>query len=866
MLTAALKGLFARKLRLTLAGLAVVLGVMAVSAAMITTTTIGSGFDSIFQTVNSGIDVSVTGKSGVDAGMGGKGFTPPVAASTVDKVAAVPGVATATGEVSADGARPVGQDGKVISVSGPPRVGKAWHGEAGMVRLRSGRGPTAPGEVAINAGLAELGGYQVGGTIDVLTLQPRKTFTVVGIYGFSNGLGTLGGSTEVSFTEPVAQQLMLGKAGAYSSVTVTADEGVTPAQLKERIADAVGSGYVVRTGDELADATAADGKAFLDIVKIVLLGFSGLSLLVGIFLILNTFSILVAQRTGELALMAALGARRRQIVGAVLVEALLVGSVASLAGIGLGFGVSALLKSIMEANSGAQLPVGLIVPGTDLVLAFVLGVAVTLVAALLPAVRASRVPPVEAMRASAAEQRSLARITVLGGVPFVAGVTGVVASVLSELDGYRWTVLGGGVVLALVGLALLTPFASRVLLPGVGRLLSFSMPGKLGRRNAERNPRRTAITVATLVVTLGLVGGVGVVAESLRADVTTRVGSDLAADFVISGDGVTGKAGGQGGGPPTAADGRIMPTFAPSVVESARSVAGVEEATAQYVDTAQVSGVDGKRVTGPVNGATLSELTGVLGLTRVSGSLADLRPGEVVVDSKTLSALGSRVGGTVEVATPRGGRHAYTVVGSYEANYLLSGPVLAPADAAKRFVSALPAMGYVKLSPGADVASVKRSLTALVADNPEVTVQDQTQTAAAASSQVDVAELMLYVLLGLSVVIGVLGIVNTMALSILERTRELGLLRAIGMRRSHLVHMVVAESVVMAVFGGLLGLAFGGLAGAAVVAVAGLATLAVPWVSLAVFLGLSVVAGLVAALAPSARAAKVNVLSAIAYE
>jgi putative ABC transport system permease protein len=237
-----------------------------------------------------------------------------------------------------------------------------------------------------------------------------------------------------------------------------------------------------------------------------------------------------------------------------------------------------------------------------------------------------------------------------------------------------------------------------------------------------------------------------------------------------------------------------------------------------------------------------------------------------VVDTKTLSALGSRVGGTVEVATPRGGRHEYTVVGSYEANYLLSGPVLAPADAVKRFVSALPAMGYVKLSPGADAASVKKSLTALVADNPEVTVQDQTQTAAAASSQVDVAELMLYVLLGLSVVIGVLGIVNTMALSILERTRELGLLRAIGMRRSHLVHMVVAESVVMAVFGGLLGLAFGGLAGAAVVAVAGLAALAVPWVSLAVFLGLSVVAGLVAALAPSARAAKVNVLSAIAYE
>ncbi|HEY7597565.1 MAG TPA: ABC transporter permease [Actinophytocola sp.] len=866
MLKAALKGLLARKLRLTLAGLAVVLGVMAVSAAMITTTTIGSGFDSIFQTVNSGVDVSVSGKSNVDPGMGGKGFTPPVPASVVDEIEKVPGVAKAVGEVSTDGARPIGPDGKVISVQGPPRFGKAWHGEAGMVRLRQGRGPAAPDEVAINAGLAELGGYEVGGTIDVLTLQPRKTFHVVGVYGFSNGLDTLGGSTEVSFTEPVAQQLMLGKQDTFSSITVTAAAGVTPEQLKDRVADAVGSGYLTRTGDELADQTAADGKAFLDIVRIVLLGFSGLSLLVGIFLILNTFSILVAQRTGELALMAALGARRRQIVGAVLVEATLVGSIASVAGIGLGLGVSVLLKSVMEANSGAQLPVGLIVPAGDLVLAFVLGVAVTLVAALLPAIRASRVPPVAAMRASAAEQRSLARITVLGAVPFVLGVAGMVASVVSDLDGYRWAVLGGGVGLALLGLALLTPVASRVLLPAVGRLLSWSMPGKLGRRNAERNPRRTAITVATLVVTLGLVGGVGVVAESLRKDVTTRVGSDLAADFVISGDGVTGKAGGQGGGPPTAADGRIMPTFEPSVITDARALPGVAEATAQYVDTVQVSGAAGKRATTPANAGSVTELRGVLGLERVSGSLRDLRSGEVVVDSKTLTELGREVGGTVEVATQRGGWQTYRIVGSYKPNFTLNGPVLAPADAQRQFVSDQPAMGYVKLRPGADVAAVKKGLTGLVAGNPEVAVQDQTQAAADASSQVDIAEVMLYVLLGLSVVIGVLGIVNTMALSILERTRELGLLRAVGMRRSHMVHMVVAESVVIAVFGGLLGLVFGGLAGAAVVSVAGLAELAVPWTSLAVFLGLSVVAGLLAALAPSARAAKVNVLSAIAYE
>ncbi|MGH3880744.1 MAG: FtsX-like permease family protein, partial [Actinophytocola sp.] len=753
-------------------------------------------------------------------------------------------------------------DGKVISVQGPPRLGRAWHGETGLVRLREGHGPRAANEVAINAGLAELGGYRVGGTIDVLTLAPRQTFEVVGVYGFSNGLGTLGGSTEVSFTEPVAQELMLGSRGEFSSITATAEDGVTPEQLRGRLASSLGSGYLARTGAEVADQTAADGRAFLDIVRIVLLGFSGLSLLVGIFLILNTFSILVAQRTGELALLAALGARRRQIIGAVLVEATLVGAIASAVGIGLGLGTSVLLKSVMEANSGAQLPVGLIVPGGDLVLAFVLGIGVTLVAALLPAIRASRVPPVAAMRASAAEARSLTRITALGAALFVPGAAAVVASVPSSLGGFRWAALGGGVALSLVGLALLTPLASRALLPAMGRLLGWSMPVKLGRRNAERNPRRTAVTVATLVVTLGLVGGVGVVAESLRTDVSTRVGTDLAADFVIAGDGVSGRAGGQGGGPPTAADGRIMPTFEPSVISSAQELPGVSRAAVQYVDTVRLSGSGAS----PASAGSVTDLVAVLGLERVSGQLRDLRPGEVVVDSDTLSARGLAVGGTVRLATPRGGPRAYEIVGSYRANFLLSGPVLAPADAAERFVSTLPALGYVKLAPGADAAAVKRSLAALVADNPEVTVQDQTQTAAAASSQVDLAELMLYVLLGLSVVIGVLGIVNTMALSIVERTRELGLLRAIGMRRSHLVHMVVAESVVTAVFGGVLGLLFGGAAGAAVVAVAGLAELAVPWVSLAVFLGLSVVAGLVAALLPSARAARVNVLSAIAYE
>jgi putative ABC transport system permease protein len=861
MLKATLRGLLARKLRLTLAGLAVVLGVMAVSAAMVTTTTIGAGFDSIFATATTGIDVSVTGKSDVDAGIGGKGFTPPVPSSLVSEIEKVDGVRSATGEVSVDGARPVGKDGKVIALSGPPRSGVAWHGETGMVRLWEGRGPKADNEVAINAGLADRGPFKVGDTIDVLTLEPRQSFTIVGIYGFSNGRGSQSGDTQVAFVEPVAQRLMLGKVGTYSSVTVTADQGVSKDDLKKRVSSALGGDYTVRTGDELAASIAADGKAFGEIVRMILLGFSGLSLLVGIFLILNTFSILVAQRTSELALMAALGARRRQIVGAVLVEASIVGVVASAVGIGLGIGISKLLTMVMESQSGTSLPVGLMIPMPDMIYAFLIGVGVTLVAALAPAVRASRVPPVAAMVASAAEQRSLTGITLLGAVPTVVGIAGVAASALFDLGSFTWVALVGGVVLGLVGLALLTPIASRTLLPVIGRVMGWSMPAKLGRRNAARNPRRTAVTVATLVVTLGLVGGVSVVAESLREDLSGSATQGLGADLVISGDGVSQRAGGQQMGPPTAADGRVMPTFSAAVLDQARDLPGVATAVGQYEDTVQLRGKDGPAPS-PAAAGDVRALSSVLDI----GSVRTPHDGEVVMDTDTMAAQGFHVGDTARIATQRGGWDEYTIVGSYQPSYLLRGPVFSESSATKLFVTQSPAIGYVMLEPGADSAAVTKSVAGLLADNPEVSVQDQTQLADDAASQIDIAETMLYVLLGLSVVIGILGIVNTMALSILERTRELGLLRAIGLRRSHMVSMVVSESLVMSVFGAFLGLVAGSFAGAAAAKALGLSALDIPWTSLVIFLGLAVVAGLLAALMPSTRAAKVNVLSAIAYE
>jgi putative ABC transport system permease protein len=865
MLKAALKGLLARKLRLVLSGIAVVLGVLATTAAIITTTTIGSGFDSLFATINSAVDVSVSGKPNVGPANAGKGFTPPVPESLVSSLKSVPGVASAVGEVSVDGARPIGPDGKVISVQGPPRAGVAWRGEVGMIRLRSGRGPSAPNEVAINGRLAELGGFRLGGSIDVLTLAPRQTFTVVGIYGFSNGRDTLGGDTQVAFTDPVAQRLMLGATGVYSSITLTAAPGVSRAELRDRVAAGLGPDYLVRTGDELATAAAANTKQFLDIVRLILLGFAGLSLLVGIFLILNTFSILVAQRTSELALLAALGARRRQIIGSVLIEASLVGTVFSAIGIGLGIGVAALLKLNMEARSGSSLPVGLQVTPSAVLIGLAVGKVVTLLAALLPAIRASRVPPVAAMRAAAAEQRSLSRISLAGFLLGGIGSAGVLAGALDSLGGNRWLAVGFGLVLGLLGIALLTPLASRALLPLVGRVLSWSVPGRLGRRNAARNPRRTAITVATLMITLSLVGGVSVVAASLRANVTTLVTRDLGADLVIAGDAATTQAGGAGrAGPP---GGRVTPTFRAAVISQAASIPGVATAVDQYVDTVHLGGAPGvSPMDSPAAAADLPRLASVLGLRSSTGQLPALRADEVAIDEETLRSQGLRVGDPVRIATQRGGWRDYRIVAAYQSSYLVRGPILAPSAAAELFVSAAPAIGYLDLAPGSDAAAIKRAVASLIADNPEVSVRDQTQLARDAATQVDTVEVMLYVLLGLSVIIGILGIINTMALSILERTRELGLLRAIGLRRWQMVRMVSTESVLISVFGGLLGLTAGVAAGIGVVGAAQIQPLAISPTSLLIFLALAVVAGLLAALAPSSRAAKVNVLSAIAYE
>jgi putative ABC transport system permease protein len=850
MLTATLKGLLARKLRLLLSGLAVVLGVMAVSGALVLTDTLGRSFDALFQTVNQNLDVQVSGTQNVQGGeQDGDPVTTPIPAAVVGKVAAVPGVQTAIGAVIADGARVIGPDGKVIGSPGPPRFGVGWRGEVGFTQLREGRGPQAPGEIAIDAGLAKQGGFQVGDKLGVLTLQPKRTFTLVGIFGYTGGRDSLGGETRVAFTEPVAQQLLLGKPGTYSVINVHARQGVSPETLRAAIQARLGGGYLVRTRQQVAADQASDVQGFLGFIRAFLLGFAGVALFVGIFLILNTFSTLVAQRTRELALLRALGASRGQVLRAVLVEAVVVGLLAATLGMVAGLGVAVLLRAVMEAQSGVRFPdAGLTLPGSAVVASYLVGVLITVVAALLPALRASRVAPMAALRDAATPDKPLTALTVAGTVLALLGVAAVAAALFGDLGDATLPALLGGVLLAFVGTAMLTPAIARPAVAALGRALAWSMAGELGRRNSARNPRRTAITAAALMVGVALVTGVGVLASSLQASLQRVVRQSLAAELIISGE-----------------VGRSAATYDPAVIDQVKQLPGVAQAVAVRTDVAELGGD-----TVDVAAGDLTAMADVFGLEATAGRLRTLQPGELVVDDQFTADHDLEVGDTPQLTTQRGGPGPYTVVGVFQRSRLVPGPLLLSVqDATAGFRSPQANFGYIRLQQGADAGAVQQRVAALLADNPEVGVRSQAGFLAQLTSQVDTAVVMLYVLLGLSILIAVLGIVNTLALSILERTRELGLLRAVGMPRSQLTQMVAVESVVIATFGALLGVLLGSALGSAVVRAVPdefIAVLSLPWGSIAVVLALAVLVGVVAAILPAVRAARTDLLRAIAYE
>jgi putative ABC transport system permease protein len=851
MLRATIKSLLSRKVRLVLSGLAVVLGVMFVAGAFVLTDTLGRSFDNLFTNIYASTDVQVTKKTALDfdGNAGVDGPTANIPAAEVDRVAALAGVSSATGMVVADNARVVGSNGKTIPSQGPPRLGESWHGETDGLRLFSGRAPTADNEIVINDALATQAGLHVGDRVRVLTPQANPTsYTLVGTAGYGTQ-GTRGGVQEIWFTQPVAQRVMLGAPDVFSHIDVKTAAGYTDDQVRATVAGTLGDGYTVKTGQQLTDETVDEFTTGLASFNKVLLGFACVALFVGAFLILNTFSILIAQRTKELALMRALGAAGGQVIGAVLLEAVVVGLIASVLGLGAGIGVGAGLAYLFgHMNGGALELAGIGVPTSAVVASFVVGILLTVVAATLPALRAARIAPIAAMRESATNDRPLTRVTIAGATVTAIGAAALGWGFSGAGGATLWLILGG-ILLSFVGIALLTPYLGRPIVGLIGRLFSWSVPGKLGRLNSARNPRRTAITAAALMVGVALITGANTVVSSLKASFASFGKERVHAQLIISGDNT--------GGP--------VATFDPAISEQIRAMPEVQYVASQLGSAGQIQGHK------PESFAAVDDmvaLTHVFDLQAVTGQLRALGPGEAVVDDKQAAQDHVSVGSTVPITFISGQTVPYQVVGIYKSSDMFGGWILSGADRVK-FGNDQAQAAFVAVKPGASVTAVQHRIDALLADNPEVTVADQAGFIKAQLAPLNQVVTMISIMLWLAIIIASLGVINTLALSVLERTRELGLLRAIGLRSAQVLRMVTVESVVISLFGAVLGLAVGaGLGAAAVRALKdeGFSDLAFPWNQMTVYLILAAVIGMVAAIIPAIRAARINVLAAISHE
>ncbi|GIJ24893.1 ABC transporter [Micromonospora qiuiae] len=851
MFRATLKSLLARKVRLILSGLAVVLGVMFVSGAFVLTDTLGRTFDQIFAEAYEDVDVNVAAKPKLAVNeMEGEQVQTPFPATMVETVRAVPGVAEATGVVAADGARLIGSNGKVVGSFGPPQLGGNWLGESDLLQLREGREPQADDEIVINKGLATAGKVSVGDRVGVLTLGPRQDFTIVGVFGYSGDRDSIGGANEVMFTTPTAQRLMLGEPDVFNSIVVTAASGVSDESLRDAVAAAVGDDYVVKTGEQLSADAAAGLKEALSFFNRILLGFAAVALLVGTFLILNTFSIIVAQRTRELALLRAVGASGKQVIGSVVLEAIAIGLIASVLGLAAGIGIGALLAYLFSTVAGGMSLAGVGVPASAVIGAFGVGLVITILAALLPALRAARIPPIAAMQDVATPDRPLTKVTVAGALVTAVGATLLFLGLGGHAGGNTLATILGGVLFSFIGVALLTPLISKPVVAALGAVFSGWVPGKLGRLNSGRNPRRTAITAAALMVGIALVTGITVILDSTKSSISGLARDTVKAELVISG----------------VQTGPRPPTFDPAVLAEAKKIPGVRIADGLYGDMAMVG--DERTYVGAVTEP--SALRQVYSLTSTAGDIDRLGAGQMLVSANTAQARGLSVGSTAPVQLARGEVATYTVTGIFEDSPLFTGvQMVLPTEAARNFTIPQPIQGFVQLEAGTPVADVQPRVEALLADSPEVSVVDLNAFIEQQSGQLDSLLTMIRILLALAIVIAVLGIVNTLALSVLERTRELGLLRAIGLRRSQTMGMITVEAVVISVFGALLGVVVGAGLGAAVVEALrdeGINKLVLPWGQMGVFLGLAALIGVVAALVPAIRAARINVLGAIAHD
>ncbi len=857
MLRIALKSASGNVLRLALTGLAVVLGVAFVAGTFVLTDSIDAAFDGLFAEANAGVDVYVNPVTEFELTGGGPPGIDQSGGATLDEallaeVAEVDGVASATGLV--EGIAPlISPEGERIGGQGPPTLGFSWAGEDGPITLREGAPPTGPDDVVIDVTTFEEEGFALGDTVTVLLADGPQDFTIVGASGFGEEDNLLGATT-ASFTLDRAQEIF-GKEGRLDQIAIAAADGVETLDLVDAVADVVASDdvEVVSVDEQIAQQTAElnEGLAFLDYV---LLSFAGVSLFVGAFLIVNTFTIIVAQRMREFALLRAVGASAGQLRWLVMLEAGLIGVLGG--GIGLvgGIGLSELLRAIFGAL-GAPFPDGgLVLAPRTYVASFGVAILVTLVAALLPALRASRVAPVEALRGTGAADTDHigAKRTVAGVLVSLAGIAALVVGLSVDTSLNPVALVGGGVGGLFVGVALLAPWIVNPAVDVLGAVFGRSTEAKLARRNAQRNPTRTSTTASALTIGVALVSFITVVAYSANASIAALFEEQYGADLTVSVQGGFGTI-------PTALAGEVAAVDGVASVNPVRLtqavVPGEEGGFGEFVNGVDAS-VVGDHLDLGVEPATLEELT---------------RPGTVLVKvgGDGTGDGAPTVGDTVRLSFPSRSDVPLEVVGTTTTADVLDGDYVIDLSTYEDVVGGgSDQLVTVLLEEGADLDAVQTSIEEAVADYPGTQVQTNNELLESIEQQVFTFLAIVFGLLVLALLIAFIGIANTLALSVLERTREIGMLRAVGMVRSQLRGIVYREAMLVSAFGALLGIVIGTLFGWALVtalADEGINVLVVPPGNMIAYVVVAALAGVLAALWPGYRAARMNVLDAI-YE
>ena len=853
MILVAVKGLLGRKLRASLTAIAIVLGVAMISGTYVLTDTIKAAFGTVFTQVYKNTDAIVSGKSAIGGNARNGDVIPSFPESLLTRIQKLPGVAEADGGID-DTASLIGRNGKVISGGGAPSLAFSIHPKGSQrfnpLELVAGTWPVGPHQVAIDQHTASSKHYTVGDTIGVVARGPEQQYTIAGVVKIG-GVSSLGGATMAIFDFPTAQRIF-NKAGKLDSISVAAKPNVTPAELVKEIKPLLPATAQVRTGQAEAKQATKDTSGFLNIIQDFLLAFAGVALFVGIFVIANTLSITIGQRTRELATLRTLGASRRQVYWSVMLEAFAIASLASVTGLFLGLALAKGLNAIF-VSFGIDLPqAGTVFATRTIIVSLVVGIVVTLLAAVRPALRATRVAPISAVREGAVLPPSrFARFTVHGAVIAIGGsvalmLVGLFVSGLSTKE--RLLAIGVGAAGLFLGVAMLAP----TLVPPLARVLGLpavrfgGAAGSLARGNTVRNPSRTASTASALMIGLALVTLVSVLAAGLKTRFESSVNALFRADYALT------------------AENNFTPlSNAPS--EALKHVPGVEV----------VSGVRAG------DGRAFGERIGVTGVAPDISKViftdwsaggpntpAHLGRNGAFVSKDYAKSHHLLVGSTIVLSTPAGKTLNLDVRGIFEPPKGGS-PYGDVTTSAKRFDAEYPnpqnVYTFINVKGGVSVANTAK-LDRALKSFPDAKIQTETQFKKNQEQGITLLLNLLYVLLSLSIVVSLFGIVNTLILTVFERTRELGMLRAVGMTRRQVRRMIRQESIITALLGATLGIPVGIVLALMVGKAIKYPAFTIPWLTLVVFVAAAIIVGLLAAIFPARRAGRLNVLEALQYE